>query len=190
MKSLVLKTLLWSLCLLSALSSVNAGDIAIANSSFEEPTLADGVYNVNSMPGWVGTGTFHVANPRDDWFLGTSAESALPNPIRGSNIGGLNVGATVYQDLTATVQPGETYMLSMLVGHRSGSPFGTFTVSLMAGGQVLAEGNPLSPEDGHFAPFQLTYSSPTNGLILGQTLRIQLKSTGPDAQAWFDNRAG
>src|SRR5204863_349657 len=106
---------------------------AIANGSFEEPAVTDGSENVNNMPGWVGAGTFwHVANPRDDRFFGTSAESVLPNPIDGLNIGGINVGTTIYQDLTATVQPGVTYTLSMLVGRRLGSPFGNPTVSLMA----------------------------------------------------------
>jgi len=162
-------------------------DIAIANSSFEEPALADGTFNANNMPGWVGVGTFHVANPSDDWFVRTSAGSALPNPIDGLNIGGLNTGGSIHQDLTATVQPGLTYTLTMLVGRRLGNPFGTLTVSILAGGQVLAEGIPTAPEEGHFAPFQLTYSSPTNGPALGQTLRIQLQSTGTGAQAWFDN---
>jgi hypothetical protein len=172
----------------AALRSVNAEDIAIANASFEEPALPDGSENVNNMPGWVGAGPFwHVANPRDDRFLGTSAGSALPNPIDGLNIGGVNTGTTIYQDLTATVQPGVTYTLNMLVGRRIGVPFGSPTVSLMAGGELLAEGVPPAPGVGRFAPFQLTYNSPTNGPVLGQTLRIQIKSTGTSAQAWFDN---
>jgi hypothetical protein len=57
----------------------------------------------------------------------------------------------------------------------------------MAGGQVLAEGIPSAPVGGQFAPFELTYSSPDNGPVLGQMLRIHLASTGVNAQPWFDN---
>src|SRR5262245_34610233 len=58
--------------------------IPIANHSFEDPSVPDGEYTINEMPGWIGSGTFfHVANPRDDWFFGTSEESGLPHPIDG-----------------------------------------------------------------------------------------------------------
>ncbi len=163
-------------------------NIAIANHSFEEPAVADGQYNVNNMPGWVGGGSwYHVANPRDDWFAGTSAGSGAPSPIDGLNIGGINTGTTIYQDLAVVVQPGASYTLTLLTGHRIGVPFGSPTVSLIAGGQVLAEDIPAAPAEGRFAPFQLTYNSPGSGSPVGQTLRIQLKSTGTDAQPWFDD---
>ena len=159
----------------------------IETQPLEQPVQADGQYIVNSIPGWVGSGTYALANPRDNWFIGTSVESPLSNPINGLNIGGLNTGATLYQDLTATVQTGVNYTLTMLVGRRLGNSFGTLTVSLIAGGQVLAEGIPAAPEDGQFAPFQLTYNSGGNPLAVGQPFRIQLNCTGTDAQAWFDN---
>ena len=89
----------------AALRTVNAEEIAIINSSFEEPLFGDGAFNENNMPGWVGVGIFPVANPRDDWFPGATEGSILPNPMDGLNAGGLNTGATIYQDLTATVQP-------------------------------------------------------------------------------------
>lgn len=162
-------------------------EIEIVNPSFEQPVLEDGVYNINDTPGWVGVGPrFHVANPRDDWFADTSAGSAA-NPIDGANIGGINTGTTLYQDLEDVVQAGVTYKLTMLVGHRIGSSFGTPTVSLMAGGVVLKEAVPPSPEAGTFEAFELTYTSPSNGASIGQALRIQLQSIGTDAQAWFDN---
>lgn len=164
------------------------GTIAIANHSFEEPVLADGTFNLNDTPGWVGSGIrWHVANPNNGWFPGTSSGDAAPNPIDGSNIGGINTGATIAQDLTAILQPGLTYTLNMLVGQRIGVPFGTPKVSLMAGGQVLAEAVPVAPASGTFAAFQLTFDSPPTGDVLGQPLRIQISSSGANAQAWIDN---
>ncbi len=169
-------------------SAPTESNIAIANHSFEEPAIADGQYIVNNMPGWVGSGSWYpVANPRSDWFVGTTGGTGIPSPINGLNVGGLNTGAKIYQDLAAVVRPGMRYTLSLLVGHRIGVPFGTLTVSLMAGGQVLAEGVPNAPLDGYFVPFQLQYDAPENGPIVGQPLRIQLRSFGTDAQAWFDN---
>lgn len=162
-------------------------EIAIVNSSFEEPVLPDGQFNFNNTPGWVGEGPqFHVANPQNDWFPGTSSDST-ENPIDGSNIGGINVGTTLYQDLTNVVKTGVTYKLTMLVGQRNGAPFGTPTVSLLAGGVVLSEATPPTPDVGTFAPFELTYNSPESGDEIGQTIRIQLQSAGADAQAWFDD---
>lgn len=163
-------------------------DIAIANHSFENPVLGDGMYTVNNTPGWTGSGTWwHVANPRNDWFNGTGGSGGESNPIDGANVAGLNTGATIYQELVATVQAGVGYRLSMLVGHRSGVPFGRPTVSLMAGEQVLAEAVPLPPSDGSFAPFELTWNSPDSDGVVGQKLAIRISSSGRDAQAWFDN---
>ncbi|MBK8001461.1 MAG: hypothetical protein IPK15_22860, partial [Verrucomicrobia bacterium] len=163
-------------------------DVAIANHSFENPVVGDGSYTINNMPGWTGSGTWwHVANPGNDWFSGTSAGSAGPNPIDGANAAGLNTGAAIYQELVDTVNAGVGYKLTMLVGHRRGVPFGRPTVSLMAGEQVLTEGVPLPPSDGAFAPFELTWNSPDAGGVVGQKLAIRIVSTGRDAQAWFDN---
>ena len=171
-----------------ALPPPPSGTIAIANHSFEEPVLADGTFNLNDTPGWVGSGIrWHVANPNNGWFAGTSSGDPATNPIDGSNIGGINTGATIAQDLTATLQPGLTYTLNMLVGQRIGVPFGTPKVSLMAGGQVLAEAVPVAPASGTFAVFQLTFDSPPTGDVLGQPLRIQISSSGANAQAWIDN---
>lgn len=153
-------------------------EIPIVNSSFEQPVLGDGQYVERNMPGWVGSGIFPVTNPQDAWFIGTSASSGQPNPIDGENVGGINVGGAIYQDLAATLQPGATYVLSLLVGHRAGVPFGQPEVSLLAGGQVLAMAVPPAPADGQFEAFQLYYVAPTNGSVLAQTLRIQLVSIG------------
>lgn len=163
-------------------------EIPIANQSFEQPLLADGDNTIDDAPGWVGVGPrYHVANPRDDWFFGTTEGSAPINPIDGMNIGGINVGTTLYQDLTTAVQPGVAYTLRMLVGHRIGVPFGSLDVALLAAGQVLAQGTPPSPIDGHFSPFELVYYSPSNGPAIGQLMRIQLSVSGANAQAWFDD---
>ena len=165
-----------------------AAEISIANASFEEPVVSDGQTAVNIMPGWVGGGTYYsVANPADSWFVRTSQGSALPNPISGLNIGGLNIGASIYQELSEVLQPDQTYTLSFIAGRRAGIPFGTPRVSLFAGGNLVAESVIPTPESGRFAPFQLVYSPPTNSPYFGQALRIQLTSAGADSQPWFDD---
>lgn len=173
---------------IASLLQARSETIFIANHSFENPRFADGEYSVNAVPGWVGGGTwFHVANSPEYWFAGTSPASASPGPIDGLNIAGINTGAWMYQDLAAVVQPGGTYTLTMLTGHRSGVPFGTPTVSLNVGDQVLAQAIPSAPLDGVFASFELVYTAPESGPMIGQPLRIKLASTGGDAQPWFDN---
>ncbi len=162
--------------------------ILIANHSFENPVQQENSYTVNVMPGWTGSGTFwHVANPGDSWFPGTSAGSGLPNPIDGFNIAGINTGASIRQDLAAVVEQNAAYSLTMLTGHRLGSPFGSPTVRLLAGGQLLAQAVPPSPAEGMFASFELIYTSPPSGSMIGQPLRIEIQSSGTDAQVWIDN---
>lgn len=162
--------------------------IPIANHSFENPVQQDNAYTVNVMPGWTGAGTYwHVANPGDSWFPGTSAGSGLPNPIDGINIAGINTGASIHQVLASVVQPSSVYSLTLLTGHRIGSPFGSPTVRLLAGGQVLAQAIPNAPGEGTFTSFQLTYASPQSGSMIGQPLRIEIQSSGTDAQVWIDN---
>ena len=150
-------TLASIICVGFLLSGVTlmAGDIPIANASFELPVLVDGQEYQGSVPGWIGTGIFPLSNPADNWFPGTSTGSLNPNPIDGTNIGGINVGATIHQDLSAALEPGTAYTLRMLVGRRLGVPFGVPLVSLMAGGQVLTQSVPPAPADGTFAPFEL-----------------------------------
>jgi len=178
-----------TICALFASSAfAGAAELSIANASFEEPVTGDGDTAVNNMPGWIGGGTYYsVANPDDSWFVGTSQGSPFPNPINGANIGGLNIGASIYQDLSEVLQPDQSYTLSFIAGRRAGIPFGTPRVSLFAGGTLVAESVIPTPESGRFEPFQLVYSPPTNSPYFGQALRIQLTSAGADSQPWFDD---
>lgn len=173
---------------IATLHQSGAAVIPINNHSFENPILPDGQYTINQMPGWIGLDSwFHVANPANDWFAGTSAGSSLPNPIDGFNIAGINTGTRIYQDLAAVLEGDATYTLTMLTGHRIGVPFGSPTVSLIAGGQVLAQAIPIAPVESRFSMFQLTYSSPHSGPMIGQSLRIEIQSSGESAQPWIDD---
>jgi len=169
-------------------SAMGAMSIFIENHSFEDPVLADGTYTVNDIPGWNGAGSFfHAINPSDQHFTGTSEGSSAPSPIDGFNAAAVNNLARIfYQNLIETVQPNTTYNLTLLAGHRIGVPFGNASVNLMAGGDILVNSFPSPPED-TFIPVSLIYHSPSEGSVIGQPLRIELRSIGTSAQAWFDD---
>lgn len=168
--------------------TASAADLTVANHSFESPVLTDGQYNVNNTPGWAGTGTFyHVANPTDAWFTGTSQNSAGPNPIDGTNIAGINNDTRLYQDLSATFLPEHTYTLTVLMGTRIGVPFGVPKVRLISAGTTVAELLPSAPPSGTFQQTSLTYTSPASGPVIGTSIRIEFQGLGGSAQFWIDN---
>lgn len=161
--------------------------IPIANHSFEEVVIPDSYYTVNLIPGWRGEASwYHIANPTDSQFAGTS-DTHSTSPIDGHNAAAVNTyGHILYQTLNLTVQPGYTYTLSALVGHRNNVPFDDGSINLIAGDRFLARSF-ASPAEGTFSRVTLAYSSPLEGVVLNQQITIELRSAGTIAQAWFDD---
>lgn len=171
----------------SSLPKAISAEIPIGNHSFEEPLLgADGAFTQGFIPAWTGSGTFHVYNPQDSQFSGTSDGSSLPSPIDGMNATAINDGAMIYQDLNAVVQPNHIYTLTFLVGRRIATTFGNSSVRLLAGGEILAEAQ-LNPTEDSFIGTWITYTSPYIGNPVGSNLRIEISCIGLGAQAWFDD---
>jgi hypothetical protein len=167
--------------------AARAVPISIANHSFEDIVVPDGHYTVNTVPGWLGEGSWHhVANPTDAQFAGTTDGRPGPNPIDGRNVAAVNnFGHLLYQSLTATVQPNTTYTLRVLFGHRNGVPEDS-SVNLIAGGRFLARGFADTPE-GTFTEVTVVYNSGSAGSLVGQQITIELRSAGTISQGWFDN---
>lgn len=160
-------------------SKAHSESITISNPSFEQPSLADGSYTIENIPGWstINTGNPGVFNPPSASF------GSIPD---GENTLYSN-GGTVIQTLPTTLTPNTTYNLGVSVGKRLDyTNFPGFTVELRAGNTVLVSANQtniLSPAPGTFQRLNLTYISPSS-VPPGQHLEIRLKSAG--AQTNFD----
>jgi hypothetical protein len=167
-----------------------AAELTITNSSFENPTLQEGV-TYGAVIGWTssGTGETETHNPFNGWFSGTSSGS--PNsPIVGLNAANVNNGGKIaYQDSVDTnwiIKAGSQYHLTFLAGHRIGVPLGNCSVSFWAGTTLLSQTFPNPTED-TFSRFTLDYTAPSSGPVIGSRLRIEAQTTGADSQAWFDD---
>lgn len=167
---------------------IGAVPISIINYSFEDITVPDGYYTVNNVSGWLGEASwYHIVNPTDAQFYNTTDGGSGPSPLDGHNAAAVNnYGHLLYQNLTATVQPNYTYTLTALVGHRLGVPFDNGSVNLIAGDNFLARGF-ISPSEGSFTRLTVVFNSSSSGIEIGQNLRIELRSAGDIAQAWFDD---
>ena len=161
-----------------------AAELTITNQSFENPGLPDGGV-VLSVPGWTGQGTIQTYNPNNSFFSGAT-DGSPGSPLNGFNAAAVNAEGKLSCQISNLVFPQVVYSLTFLAGYRIGSPFGNGSVSLWAGTNLLAERFP-TPTEGTFSPFSLSYTSPPSGPVLGMPLRIELKATGANSQAWFDN---
>jgi len=163
-----------------------AAEFSITNSGFETPIVSDGAHVDGIVPGWTGIGTFSVANPANDYFSGTTGSTGQ-SPIEGFNAVAINTGGKIaYQDPALVIQPNTVYRMTFLAGYRIGVPFGTGSASFWSGSNLLAEAFP-SPPQNKFISSSLMYTSPPSGAMISTPLRIELRSTGTDAQAWFDD---
>jgi hypothetical protein len=153
----------------SFVANSGAAELAITNQSFENPVLADGGGSP-SVPGWIGQGIVQTYNPDNSFFFGTTDGS--PNsPLDGLNTAGVNNGGKLIYQSPHLISPQFVYSLTFLAGRRIGdNVFGTSSVSLWAGTNLLAERFP-APAEGMFAPYSLNYTSPPSGPVIGMPLR-------------------
>ena len=114
---------------------------------------------------------------------GASYFSSVPNGSQfafinaASNNSGYNSSNTLTSTVLGTVSSGETYTLTVDVGNRLDTPLannGTYTISLLDGGTVLASqtyaGSSIAP--GAWYDLTLAYTTPTN--VATGNLQIQL----------------
>ena len=147
--------------------------ITITNPGFENPALADGVWQ-DTIPGWA-QGKYNVLAPTV-WVVGDSgagvydvstAEYAGGAAPEGENMGyatsAAGYDAGINQVLSATLQANAQYVLSVKVGN----PFlynegltADYRIELAAGGVVVASAAGPSPaNDATFATASLTFNS-------------------------------
>ena len=93
------------------------------------------------------------------------------------NVAWLN-GPILSQVLSETLSEGYKYTLQVYVGKRADLRFSSYAVQLLAGGNLLAQENSLSPKNGQFLLSTVTYTALAGDSYLGLPLEIRLLSGG------------
>ena len=162
------------------LGTAHADNIAINNPSFESPVQVAGVYNEGSVDGWTLKG-----NDGGVWYPVTGSYFTGPVPD-GNQILYLD-GGSVSQTLSSVLTGGDTYTLSIDVGHRSdGSWSSDYTIALLAGSITLVSGGGFDPGAGLWGAYTLSYTATAGSPSLGQSLAVEL-SLNSGSQTDFDN---
>lgn len=164
-------------------AGVPSYSIAVANASFENPDCSlpgctidavRGNYLTGTATGWVVTGAAGVYRPTASRII----------PTDGAQVGYSNGGQFV-QTLSAELMPNTTYTLSVDIGDRTDSGFGSYVISLSADGTILVQdNNSLPAPTSGWITSTITYTSGTS-IAPGQMLEITLDGNG--AQEEFDN---
>jgi hypothetical protein len=145
--------------------------IAIVNSSFEDPVIAGGVNWLTGISDWVTSGSVGVS----------LVNGILPPAPDGVQLGWMSSGGSILQTLPDAVQMDTTYYLSIQVGGRTDgyNPGTSYTVSLLAGTNVLTSIVPVAPAPGTWT--NLTASCTiTNPVVVGQPLGVRIETTAND----------
>jgi hypothetical protein len=157
--------------------------ISIPNYSFENPAQANGGYSNNSITNWtIGTATANE-NAGVQNNTGASYVSSVPD---GAQFAFINADSdnsyyppsnTLTSAVLGTVSGGQIYTLTVAVGNRADTPLsdnGTYTISLLDGGTVLASqtyaGSSITP--GAWHDLSLGFTSPSN--VATGNLQVQL----------------
>lgn len=179
--------------------------IPINNPGFEDFVLSDayftvppggrdlsplGIFSNDTIPGWdviivLGRGVYEVEagtfNPNDVRYPGEATE--------GQNIAYTN-GPTISQILNSNLTTGN-YVLKVDVGQRLDVPSPGYSISILAGGAILAQDiNSQSIPSGEFITSTLTFDVDSSNEHLGEQLEIHLEPlffSGAPAQVNFDN---
>ncbi|MFH1500064.1 MAG: hypothetical protein ABII82_19840 [Verrucomicrobiota bacterium] len=165
-----------------------AADITVINGDFETGGfLSDGFSNnPGGIPtGWSAIGAFNGAffgylNPDNGHYTGTTGGSSTVAGMNGANLfyfGTATTGQGIQQTLSAVLQEGFSYDLTVALGARKGGE--TFTASLdmriLAGSTVIAQQVVHNDTADSFADFTLSYVyNPADSALLGQDIIIQL----------------
>jgi phosphodiesterase/alkaline phosphatase D-like protein len=180
-----------------------AGPFTVPNFSFENPAQANGAYSNNILTNWtIGAGTTNdTAGVQNN--TGSSYVNSVPDGSQfaylnaNANNTGYNSSNTLTSTVLGTVSGSQTYTLTVAIGNRLDSPLannGTYTISLLDGGTVLASqtysGSSITP--GTWYDLTLAYTTASN--VATGSLQVQLgfSTTGYTAgnaagQGDFDN---
>ena len=175
-----------------------AGEISVANFSFESPGNADGVAGVGLVvSGWTIAGsTVGTYNPNTTHYTTTSSldtNGGVVGAMDGKNVVYMadNAIASISQILATTITLGQTYTLTVAVGDRDGTTprpgFAGYSIQLLAGGSVLQTvTSTTSPGDGTFTDVVLTYTAQAGDSgLLG--ISIATTNAGAGKSTDFDN---
>ena len=171
--------------------TASAVALTVSNPSFETPLLgcapSSGCFQFGMGSPWaVGSAIGSVATFRPGVGVGGSV-NFIPD---GSQVAAVGNGATfsglITQDLPDILAADTTYTLSFYVGSRAEFiTFAPYTVSLKAGGVLLAQDSGANPAPGDFVLRTLAFNSGSAPAQLGQSFRIEVfESAG--GQALFD----
>ncbi|MDH5620453.1 MAG: hypothetical protein OEY74_00080 [Gammaproteobacteria bacterium] len=160
--------------------------VAVVNAGFEtpncnnpaggDPGCPNALFSNGSFDGWTVTGEGGV------FEVGAHAPATL-SATEGDQVAYSN-GGTLSQVLTEVVTAGTSYTLMVDVGDRNDTGFPGYSVSLYAGGALLAEENSLSLTTA-WDTSTVNYTVAADNAAIGQPLEIRLQSAG--SQTEFDN---
>ncbi len=185
-----------SVFLAFSLVSASADVITVSNPSFETlpaaglhvragcgtPTC---VYAYDSIPGWTNAGVSGQWQPGGPSGTDISSYNYLPD---GPTIAFTNYpdsstkGPTISQIVSATVEDGAVYTLSVDAGHRSEDIAFTPDVGLLIGG-VFYAATGVDPGSGNWDTWTATFTG--SAATAGDAIEIELSSGG--GQGNFDN---
>jgi hypothetical protein len=155
--------------------------VAIVNSGFEDPVLAEDDWTWLDVPGWTwvggeGPGIWHVTSADFDPVLAPEGQNVLYTENAVGDAGG------VAQVLTETFTANMDYTLTVEVGNSWYYYFSGYSVQLLAGGVVIAEDNDtLWPEYMKWATSTVAYTyDPADAALVGQPLEIRLLTLALD----------
>jgi hapalindole biogenesis HpiC1 cyclase-like protein/PEP-CTERM motif-containing protein len=136
-------------------------------------------YTLAGFDGWDYTGS-------GNWGIWSTSSAAYSSPIPDGNYIGFLTNGAIYQDTGWLVQANNEFNLSVDIGNRADAVFGSYTVDLMAGDNVIASGNSVAPGAGLFATLNLNYIALAGDANIGSTLGIRIFSDSGQ-QLNFDN---
>jgi hypothetical protein len=179
--------------------------LQIAGSSFETAEFnnnddGDQTDNFDStlISGWMESGTINASARADDTGIfkldGTFYSNFENLEVDGSNALALSVNVSVQQSLSAVMEEGVTYTLSVAIGDRDLGDFQDFAgarIELLSDGQVVADsGDILSSDvvDGAFTGISFSYTAGASdgGGVVGIRL-LSLNENPGMSSVDFDN---
>ncbi len=150
------------------------------------------------ISGWMESGTINNTARADDtgiFFLDGTFYSDFTNlDVDGDNALALSANVSLQQSLSAVLEEGTTYTLSVAVGNRDLGDFQDFAgarIELLSDGQVIADsGDILSADvaDGSFTDFTFSYTAGASdaGGVIGVRL-LSLSANSATSSVDFDN---
>jgi hypothetical protein len=182
------RVILFALLALALPTAALASSVPITNPSFE--TLPSGAtqfpcgtncfFTNDMIPGWTITGN---TGPAGQFHPGTQAGFFVSLPNGPNDISAYTSGGTISQTVGTVQAAGVIYHLSVALGNRLDLGFGSAAALVVGNTVVMATGNIPSP--GHWSTWTADFTS--TAANVGQSISIQLISSGPGSQGNFDN---